>query len=73
MAEKKSYEEELLINWVKFFRMEAEKLSEIDSIAKSLLIAVCYENSTKGYAAEDHLCELLKDRYRDLTEVEFSN
>ena len=65
-SEKPSYEEELLWKWNQFYHKEVKQLAREDNIACAILNAVLYQNTPKGYEAEDLLIELLEYRYGEL-------
>jgi len=49
--------------WERYFRDEAERLVETDSIATGILRAVVYQPTPIGDAAEAHVVDLLSHRY----------
>ncbi|UCG42451.1 MAG: hypothetical protein JSU73_11355 [candidate division WOR-3 bacterium] len=49
--------------WERYFRDEAERLVETDSIATGILRAVVYHPTPIGDAAEAHVVDLLSHRY----------
>lgn len=65
-SEKASYEEELLWKWSQFYNQEVKQLAGEDNIAHAILNAVLYQNTPKGYEAEDLLAERLEYRYGEL-------
>lgn len=60
----KDYRNYLLDAWILYLRHELAHLTfgNIDG-AEAIVQAVVFENSKKGYEAEDRLVKLLKDRY----------
>lgn len=68
--EDKPYEDILIEKWTTFFTEEAEKLAESNPIVIAILTAVAYQNTQKGYTAEEHLLTLLDMRYEEFQEEE---
>jgi len=50
--------------WCEFWYLEIKELTRDGEIVRSLLTSVAYQNTDKGYDAEELLCNILKDRYR---------
>jgi hypothetical protein len=61
-----SYEQYLEREWRAYYQREVTVLAGEDAIARMIVTAVAYENSERGYAAEDRLKYLLDQRYGDL-------
>ena len=61
-----SYEQYLETEWREWYSSEVVSLSENDDVARSITLAVAYENTEIGYVAEDRLKALLECRYLEL-------
>ena len=60
------YKAKLLTGWSQFYDEEVKDLAEDNVIAHAILNAVLYQNSPKGYEAEDFLLEELGYRYSEM-------
>ncbi len=49
--------------WCEFWYREIKELTRNGEIVRSLLTSVAYQNTNRGYDAEDLLCKLLEDLY----------
>lgn len=49
--------------WKKYYLKEVDLLAEIDEISEQIVTAVAFENTDRGYAAEEKLTLLLLQRY----------
>ena len=65
-----SYEGRLKRDWLMFSLDEAKRLAGIDHIARAILTSVAYQNTPKGYQAEDDLMAALKEEYGDFDAVQ---
>jgi len=52
------------IIWKEYYLQEVALLGEIEPIAEMIVTAVGFQNTERGYDAEDKLRELLKERYK---------
>ena len=67
------YEEYLIGRWCSFFSQEVRRLVEIDEVSIAIITAVAYENTPRGYQAEDLLMEILTGRYGDFDTATYSD
>ena len=51
------------IMWLKFCEAEVERLVECSDFARAVVLAVAYENTKRGYEAEDTLRNFLEVQY----------
>ena len=59
------YRRYLLERWVHYIQLEMNDLADSsDDAIEAIVTAVVYENTEKGYKAEDKLCECLTQRYK---------
>jgi hypothetical protein len=58
-----AYKDRLATEWRTFFEEQIVRLGSGDEFARNVLIAVAFGNTDRGYAAEDQLREILKERY----------
>jgi hypothetical protein len=58
--------------WRAYYRQEMGLLAQKEEIAEAILIAVAFQNTDRGYAAEDKLQALLVDRYKAMKLISFS-
>lgn len=58
-----NYEERLTQNWLNYWHNEVRELIKDNIITRTILTAVGYQNTPKGYAAEKLLIALLDERY----------
>ncbi len=63
-----TYRARLATEWRDFFEREITRLSADDEFARAVLTAAAFGNSDRGYAAEDQLREVLKERYRTMNQ-----
>jgi hypothetical protein len=59
-----------LAAWRAYYIQEVNLLSQLEEIAESLVTAVAYQNTDRGYQAEDNLRVLLLKRYKVLNSRE---
>lgn len=63
----REYEDLLREKWSSFLHQEARNLAENDAINLAILGAVAHQNTDKGYACEEQLLGLLRQRYGDFS------
>jgi hypothetical protein len=63
-----AYQDRIASEWRTFFEGEVGSLISDDEFVRAVLVAAAYGNTEKGYAAEAHLREILKERYRAMTQ-----
>lgn len=55
-----------LAAWKAYYLQETAILGTIEEFAEAIVTAVAFQNTERGYASEDKLDELLKQRYHSL-------
>lgn len=54
-----SQKNHFLLGWTRFYRSTVQDLTEYNDFVRSVLTAVCYQNTSLGYLAEEKLLEII--------------